>query len=57
MECVKDGKHTKARATRNRDKAKEFISSAVTFAINNGLKDDEIREIINEAFVKHIMES
>jgi len=57
VKCAQDGAHKKARREANQAKAKLYIDRSVTFAVNNGLKDDEIRDLIQLAFVKHTMES
>jgi len=54
--CVKAGKHKTARESRMKQKAKSYISGAVDFAIKNGLKDQDIRDLINEAFVRNVHE-
>ena len=55
--CAKSGAHTKALRSRRREEAKSHLDRAIQYAIGNGLKDAEIREIIDLSFVKHTMES
>jgi hypothetical protein len=55
--CAAAGVHVEARKTRNRKRAEDYLGRALLWAMNNGLKDDEIREIIHTAMVKHTMES
>ena len=56
-ECAKSGIHLSVRKTKNQEKAKKYLDSCIQFALQNGMKDDEINEIIKLAFVKHTMES
>ena len=55
--CAAAGKHKTARVERDRKRAERYLDQAITFAVQNGLKDAEIQEIIHVAFVKHTMES
>jgi hypothetical protein len=56
-DCAAEGKHTTAFEARKRKEAKAYIGRAIDFAIQHGLKDAEIHEVINEVFVKNVMES
>jgi hypothetical protein len=55
-DCAGAGKHKTARKERLVKKVKAAISNNIQFAISQGLSDDEIRELVELAFVKHTME-
>ena len=55
-DCAAAGEHKTARKTRMIKRVKDAISGNIQFAISQGLSDDEIRELVELAFVKHTME-
>lgn len=55
--CVREGRHHSARSERMRKKGRTYLESALCFALKNGVTDDEIKEMVDMAFVRQIMDS
>src|SRR5512135_1509773 len=55
-DCAASGQHKNARKSRLQKRVKDAISGNIQFAISQGLTDEEIRDIVELAFVKHTME-
>ena len=54
---VTNGKHHGSRAAHLKKKARAHLTGALDHALQSGLHDDEIREMLKLAMVKHTMDS
>lgn len=54
---VADGGHRTARQSRNQIRSRKSLASTLDFALNSGISDDEVRDMLKEAIVRHTMNS
>jgi len=56
-QVIRDGECVKARLNRNQKRAKKSLASTLDYAFSSGVSDDEVRDMLREAIVRHTMES
>lgn len=54
---VRAGGHQSARRNNTQKRARETLASTLDFVLAAGISDDEVREMLKEALVRHTMES
>lgn len=54
---VKNENHLEARSKHTKKRARKALASTLDHALSSGLSDNEVRDIVKLAFVRHTMES
>lgn len=54
---VASGKDQKVKRIRGRLKARDYLHQAIMYALREGLRDDEVRDLVKECLVEHTMKS
>lgn len=57
MHVIRDDGHTKAQLNNRQKRAKKSLASTLDYVFNSGISDDEVRDMLREAIVRHTMES